>query len=194
MVSGVGGGTGIGLVEVYDLGSSQSSELANIATRGLVLSGDNVMIGGLIITGSNARKVIVRAIGPSLSIDGRLEDPLLLPGILLRGRPQPRRAFLPAAALRLASLILGVFAAAGQILVEIVDADLFRCGHWANGSHRKRERGNAGSEKIEATTIPPSHDLESAIVASLSPAAYTAIVRGMNEATGIALVEVYALE
>ena len=44
------------------------------------------------------------------------------------------------------------------------------------------------------STIPPSNDLESAIVRTLAPAAYTAIVRGVNETTGIALVEVYALE
>ena len=46
----------------------------------------------------------------------------------------------------------------------------------------------------EATTIPPSNDLESAIVATLPPAPYTAIVRGVNDATGVALVEVYALD
>jgi hypothetical protein len=44
---------------------------------------------------------------------------------------------------------------------------------------------------IVATTIPPSSYLESAIVATLSPASYTAIVRGKNSTTGVALVEVY---
>jgi hypothetical protein len=48
--------------------------------------------------------------------------------------------------------------------------------------------------EIIATTIPPSHDLESAIVQTLPPANYTAIVQGQNAATGIALVEAYALE
>ncbi len=47
--------------------------------------------------------------------------------------------------------------------------------------------------EIIATTIPPSNDLESAIVAQLPPANYTAIVRGANNATGVALVELYAL-
>ena len=45
--------------------------------------------------------------------------------------------------------------------------------------------------EIMATTIPPSNNLESAIVATLSPASYTAIVRGKNGLTGVALVEVY---
>jgi len=48
--------------------------------------------------------------------------------------------------------------------------------------------------EISATTIPPTDDLESAIVATLAPNAYTAIVRGVNDTTGVALVEVYALE
>ena len=48
--------------------------------------------------------------------------------------------------------------------------------------------------EIEATTIPPSNDLESAIVTSLGPAAYTAIVQGVDGATGVALVELYALD
>ena len=47
--------------------------------------------------------------------------------------------------------------------------------------------------EIIATTVPPTDDLESAIVATLSPGAYTAIVQGTNATTGIALVEVYAL-
>ena len=50
-------------------------------------------------------------------------------------------------------------------------------------------------QAIIDTTIPPSNDLESAIVALLPPggAQYTAIVRGVNGTTGIAVVEVYAL-
>jgi hypothetical protein len=47
--------------------------------------------------------------------------------------------------------------------------------------------------EIIATTVPPTDDLESAIVATLPPNAYTAIVRGANDTTGVALVEVYAL-
>ena len=47
--------------------------------------------------------------------------------------------------------------------------------------------------EVRATTIPPSNDLESAIVATLAPGNYTAIVRGKNNTTGIGLVEVYNL-
>ena len=44
-----------------------------------------------------------------------------------------------------------------------------------------------------ATGIPPTNDLESAIDATLNPGAYTAIVSGKNNTSGVALVEVYDL-
>jgi tRNA A37 threonylcarbamoyladenosine synthetase subunit TsaC/SUA5/YrdC len=48
--------------------------------------------------------------------------------------------------------------------------------------------------EIIATTVPPTDDAESAIVQTLTPGPYTAIVRGVNDTTGVALVEVYALQ
>jgi hypothetical protein len=147
IVSGVDGGTGVGLVEVYDLGITQDAKLANISTRGRVQTGDNVMIGGLIVTGSTTQKVIVRAIGPSLAVGGRLEDPLLE---LFNGNGDPIAA---------------------------------------NNNWRDTQQAD-----IEATTIPPSNDLESALVQTLAPGAYTAIVRGVSDTTGVGLVEVYALD
>ena len=77
IVRGVNGGTGIGVVEVYDLGAAADSKLANISTRGFVQTGDNVMIAGTIIVGATPQKVIIRAIGPSLSLPGKLADPTL---------------------------------------------------------------------------------------------------------------------
>lgn len=47
--------------------------------------------------------------------------------------------------------------------------------------------------EVEATTIPPSHDLESAIVMTLAPGAYTAVLRGKDNTSGIGVVEVYDL-
>ncbi|MDQ3115428.1 MAG: hypothetical protein M3429_01110 [Verrucomicrobiota bacterium] len=49
------------------------------------------------------------------------------------------------------------------------------------------------SEEIIATSLAPTDDSEAAIIATLSPALYTAIVRGVAETTGVALVEVYSL-
>src|SRR5207302_497210 len=67
IVRGANAGTGIGLVEVFDLDPTAASKLGNISTRGLVETGDSVMIGGFIIKGPNSDKVVVRAIGPSLA-------------------------------------------------------------------------------------------------------------------------------
>ena len=67
IVRGVNNTTGIALIEVYDLDATADANLANISTRGLVGTGDSVMIGGLIILGSTPEKVIVRALGPELA-------------------------------------------------------------------------------------------------------------------------------
>jgi hypothetical protein len=147
IVRGVNGGTGVGLIEVYDLDGTADSQLANISTRGLVQTGDNVMIGGLFVVGSNSRKVIIRAIGPSLPVNGALQDPTL----------------------------------------ELHDGngDLLA----TNNDWRSDQE-----QEIIATTVPPTNDAESAIVQTLAPGPYTAIVRGVNDTTGVALVEVYALQ
>ncbi len=77
IVRGVNGGTGIGVVEVYDLDFAADSSLANISTRGLVSGGDNAMIAGTIIVESEPQKVIIRALGPSLPVAHKLADPTL---------------------------------------------------------------------------------------------------------------------
>jgi hypothetical protein len=82
IVRGNNGTTGTALVEAYDGDLAADSQLANISTRGFVSTNDDVMIGGFIIGGNNHAngRVVVRAIGPSLSglgITGALTDPLL---------------------------------------------------------------------------------------------------------------------
>src|SRR4051812_29682359 len=82
VLAGKGGATGIGLLEIYDLDTAANSKLANISTRGFVGTGDDLLIGGF-IPGPADRlplKVLVRALGPSLTaqgVDGALSDPLL---------------------------------------------------------------------------------------------------------------------
>jgi N-acetylneuraminic acid mutarotase len=147
IVRGAGSSTGVALVEVYDLETGSDSRLGNISTRGFVQTGDNVLIGGLILLGQQSRRVLVRAIGPSLTFPGALADPTL----------------------------------------ELRDAN----GALLASNDNWRTTQEA---EIIATMIPPSHNLESAIVRTLPPASYTAIVRGQNATTGIALVEAYALD
>jgi hypothetical protein len=80
IVRGAGNTTGVALVEVYDLDSQPApSRLANIATRGSVQTGDNVMIAGFILK-NNPAAIAVRALGPSLAaagVPGALADPTL---------------------------------------------------------------------------------------------------------------------
>lgn len=81
VMSGKTNGTGLGLVEVYDLDRSADCELANISTRAVVGTGNNVLIGGFILGGGNGiPTIIIRAIGPSLAQSGvsnSLANPLL---------------------------------------------------------------------------------------------------------------------
>src|SRR5205085_1418025 len=80
ILRGNGNASGIGLVEVYDLQPSASSKLANLSTRGLVGTGQNVMIGGTIVAGPDSARVVFRALGPSLAgvgIPNALSDPKL---------------------------------------------------------------------------------------------------------------------
>jgi subtilisin-like proprotein convertase family protein len=147
VIRGVNGETGVGVVEAYDLDGAANSKFANIATRGVVQTGDNVMIGGFIVLGSAPQRVIVRAIGPSLPLVGKLTDPSL----------------------------------------DLIDGN----GNVVRGNNNWRESQQG---EIEATSIPPENDLESAIVSFVPPGAYTAVVAGVNGTTGIAVVEVYALQ
>src|SRR6202022_446852 len=86
IVRGVNNGTGIALVEGYDLDPTAGSKLGNISTRAFVQTGDNVMIGGFIITGAEQKRVIVRAIGPSLAQYG-ITNPLADPTRELHDQP-----------------------------------------------------------------------------------------------------------
>jgi uncharacterized protein YggT (Ycf19 family) len=80
IVRGVNKTTGVGLVEVYDISPETSSILGNISTRSFVQADENVMIGGFIVQGTQPKRVILRAIGPELSLYGVpnvLPDPTL---------------------------------------------------------------------------------------------------------------------
>jgi len=157
VLAGKNGGTGIGLVEVYDLAQGANSKLANISSRGFVDTGDNVMIGGLIAGGPSggSTRVLVRALGPSLTNSG-------------------------------------VAGALGDPTLELHDGNGTTIA--SNDNWKTRPDGSSQQTEIEGTGIPPSNDLESALVRLLSPGSYTAIVRGVNGTTGVGLVEAYNLQ
>jgi uncharacterized repeat protein (TIGR01451 family) len=125
-------------------------QLLNISTRLKVLTGENVLIGGFIVTGNDDKKVLLRAIGPSLTsggVAGALADPVL----------------------ELHS---------GGSVVGTND-------NWKSSQQAE----------IQATTIPPTNTLESAMVRTLGAhtTGYTAIVSGKGGASGVGLVEAYDL-
>ena len=125
-------------------------EAANISTRGMAGTGEDVLIGGFIVTGSDAKKVLVRAIGPSLmsfGISGALADPTVT-----------------------------VFDSNHTIIAS-------------NDNWKSNQQA-----EIDATGRAPQSDLESAVIVTLPPGSYTAIVSGNNGGNGVALVEVYDLD
>jgi hypothetical protein len=141
--------TGIGLVEVYGLDADAATNIANISTRGLVLTGQDMMIGGFIITGTDPAQLVIRAIGPSL---GKF------------GVPAP-----------LADPFLEIHDSNG---VTIQTNDNWR---------------DTQQPALSATGLAPSDDAESALLISVAPGNYTAIVKGADGSTGNGLVEVYKL-
>jgi PKD repeat protein len=82
VVRGANNSAGIGLVELYDLSTSDPGELGNLSVRASVQTDDNVLIDGLILQGVTPKRVLFRALGPSLQvggtpIPGRLQNPIL---------------------------------------------------------------------------------------------------------------------
>ena len=72
VVAGAGGLTGVGLVEAYDLAAAPApSRMANLSSRGFVGTGDDVLIGGVIVRGTAAAPLVFRAIGPDVGVAGR---------------------------------------------------------------------------------------------------------------------------
>jgi hypothetical protein len=82
-VSGVGGTTGIALLELYDVdtvGAYSGEKMVNLSTRGQVGTGSNIMIAGFVVSGTSAKKVLIRGVGPALAaagVTGALADPFL---------------------------------------------------------------------------------------------------------------------
>ena len=120
--------------------------LLNIATRINVRPGDNALIGGFIVEGTEPKRMLIRGMGPSTGVPGALQDPML----------------------------------------ELNDATSVLA---SNDNWKETQR-----REIEASSIPPQDDAESAIVRTLAPGAYTAILRGKDDSTGIGLIEIYDLE
>jgi hypothetical protein len=120
----------------------------NLSTRGLVGTGDNVLIGGFIVSGTQPKTMVLRALGPSLSNFG-------VPNVL-------------------ADPVLSVYDSSGALIATNDD--------WQSDPNQLI---------VQANGLAPTNPSESATAPTLSPGAYTVIVRGKNASTGIGLVEAY---
>jgi hypothetical protein len=150
IVRGANNTTGIGLAEAYDLSQPPTSTVANISTRGFVGIGDDVLIGGIIVTGLAPQTVLFRAIGPDLAS-------------------------------------FGVANVLGDPTLQLYDINGTLIASNDNWKSNQQAR-------IEATGLAPGDDQDAAILTTLEPGDYTAIVRGAGETVGVALVEAYALQ
>ncbi|HKP04274.1 MAG TPA: hypothetical protein VJU77_13055 [Chthoniobacterales bacterium] len=130
---------------------SPAAQPLNLSTRMRVQAGDNVGIGGFIITGSASKHLLLRAIGPSLTGFG-----------------------VPDA---LADTTLELHGLTGFVTITN--------DNWHDDPVQ--------AAAIQATGIAPTNDLEAAIDVTLTPGAYTAIIRGKNNTSGVGLIEVYGL-
>jgi probable HAF family extracellular repeat protein len=154
-VSGVGGATGIVLLESYD--SDIGSPLArytNLSARNQVGTGANILIVGFNLAGTGPKRLLIRAIGPTLAqfgVTGALSDPQL-----------------------------AVFNAAGS--------EVARNDDWEDN------RVVIGPAFSEVGAFPLGlGSRDAATVVSLQPGSYTVQVSGVNNGTGVALVEIYEL-
>ncbi len=148
LVSSKDGSTGTALVEAYDIAAGANSTFANISTRGMIGTGDHVLIGGFIVGGNGGAKVVVRAIGPSLvnfGITTALADPTLT-----------------------------VYDKNGSTVAAN--------DNWTT---------DPSAAAIQSYNLQPSNAEESATYLQLPPSNYTTIVRGVSDATGTGLVEIY---
>ncbi len=139
--------TPFGTATPYPSASPTSGVFGNLSTRLRVSGGDNVMIGGFIIRGDAPKRLIVRALGPSVPVPGTLSDPML-----------------------------ELHDASGALLAQ-------------NDSWRE----NANQQEIIDSRLAPPDVREAALLRTLAPGAYTVVIRGNGNATGIALAEVFDL-
>jgi hypothetical protein len=133
----------------YPSASPSSPSLVNVSTRAFVQTDDDVMIGGFIIEGASAKKVVLRALGSSLQtagLTGTLTNPIL----------------------------------------ELHDS--------TGATIAWNTRWDTSDQGLIATGLAPSGQAESAMMTVLPPGAYTVVIRGQNNTTGIALFELYDVD
>src|SRR5437879_612261 len=154
----VGNITNHAITAAINASPTTTSSLSNISTRALVETGDNVMIGGFIVQGTQPKRVIILAIGPSLTPFG-ITDPLADPTLELHD-------------------VTGASIASNDNWIRTIIGGIITSDQVAD---------------IRSSGYAPGNVRESAIIADLPAGNYTAIVRGLNNTSGVALAELYDL-
>jgi hypothetical protein len=157
LVADANGTAGISLVEVYDAdstpGRAAGPRFVNLSTRGWAAAGDDALIAGFVVSGTQPRRLLLRAIGPTLAalgVDGFLSDPLLT---IYRGR------------------------------TPIAANDDWEISRSAAAIAVTAQR--VGAFPLDAAS------LDAALLLTLAPGPYTAIVSSSDGRSGIALIEIY---
>ena len=170
-LSGASGESGVGLVEAFEVdGSTTSANLHNISTRGVVRTGDEIMIGGFVVQGNAPKTVLVRGRGPALG-----GAPFFVPGTL-------------------ANPLLRMFSGSAVIAQNDNWQDAPSCspGFTCGGPAQITATGlDPCQPNPGQTTPPPGCALESAVLITVPPGAYTVQLSGASGETGVGLVEVF---
>jgi hypothetical protein len=164
------GAAGVGLFEAFDIDHNTAVTLHNLSSRGVVGTGNNIMIGGFIITGTASKTVLVRGRGPSLS-----GAPFSIPGTL----PDP---------------FLQIFNSAGNAIAQNNNwQDPPNCfpGLACGSPGDISAKGDPCVPNPGQFFSPPNCTLESAILITLQPGAYTVQLSGAGGVTGVGLVEIF---
>ncbi len=172
-LSGVSGGTGVGLIGVDDLDTNQTATLVNISTRAFVGTGSNVAVGGFIITGTGPKAVLIRAFGPTLTsfgVAGALGNPTL--DLEWDDDSNPNTPAL----LVLTNDNWGV--ALGSCPAPVV-----ACG-------MPTDIVNTGMSADSYAPTNPNRGLDAALLVTLPPGTYTTTLRGVGSGTGVGLIGV----
>lgn len=157
-VTGVSGSTGVGLVEIYDVDTQtpfSAEKVLNVSTRGRVGTGDQRLIAGVVINGTTPKRVLIRAVGPTLStlgVNGSLADPNL------------------------------------RLIRQDTGLTVRENDDWGRGNDATLVTDVAA--QVGAFALPAGSK-DAALLITLPPGVYTAIVGTATGASGIALVEVY---
>jgi len=152
-ISGKDAASGTALIELYDAAPEASARLVNVSVRTVVKTSGAAPAIGFVVAGSAPKKLLLRAVGPSLAGFG-ITDPLKDP----------------------------------QLSIYEAGAARQENDDWSGAAEL-----DAAFAQVGAFPLRDTASKDAALIFTAAPGAYTAVVSGLNSATGTVLVEVYEL-